>query len=152
MSENLCLIDSDCVKKVIGWSLLRWNRQSPQGLFSIPPIPPQGLFSNPPTFHLLSTHLTIPCLKMGQSLEIRIWLEILTVCWEFARSELIFIAILFGHTSPPRCHCHIGGTRPTFMEGDPLRWDRLSPRRGLFLKQTRPSTDRRLESEPASRA
>ena len=32
------------------------------------------------------------CLKMSQCLEIRIWLEILTVCWEFARSELIFVA------------------------------------------------------------
>ncbi len=57
-------------------------------------------------------------------------------------------------TSPPRCHCHAGGTRPTFAEGEPLRWDRLSPGRGLFLKQTRPSrsTDRRLVSEPAARA
>ncbi len=30
--------------------------------------------------------------------------------------------------------------------------DRLSPGRGLFLKQTRPSTDRRLVSAPAARA
>ena len=62
--------------------------------------------------------------------------------------------LLFGHTSLPRCHSYIGGTRPTFTEGGLLGWDRLSPGRGLFLKQTRPSTDRRLvcASEPASRA
>jgi hypothetical protein len=44
----------------------------------------------------------------------------------------------------PRCHCHTGGTRPTFAEGEPLRWDRLSQERKQFLKQTRTPTDRRL--------
>jgi hypothetical protein len=33
--------------------------------------------------------------------------------------------LLSAHTSSPRCHCHTGGTRPTFAEGEPLRWDRL---------------------------
>ena len=39
--DNLCLIDR--VKKVIGWSLLRWNSQSPDLYPSY----------NPPPFHLL---------------------------------------------------------------------------------------------------
>ena len=58
--------------------------------------------------------------------------------------------------TPPRRHCHAGGARPTFTEGNPLRWDLLSQGRGLFLKQTHPSsaasTDRRAVSEPAARA
>ena len=58
VSENLCLIDG--VEKVVGWSQLRWNRESPD-LYP---------YYNPPPFHLLSTHLTNPCLKMGQCLDI----------------------------------------------------------------------------------
>ena len=60
--------------------------------------------------------------------------------------------VFIQHSSPPRRHCHAGGARPTFTEGNPLRWDLLSQGRGLFLKQTHPSTDRRLVSEPAARA
>jgi len=62
--------------------------------------------------------------------------------------------VFIKHSSPPRRHCHTGGARPTFTEGNPgpLRWDLLSQGRGLFLKQTHPSTDRRLVSEPAARA
>ena len=58
VNENLCLIDG--VEKVVGWNPLWWNRLSP---VLYPPY-------NPPPFHLLSTHLTNPCLKMGQCLEI----------------------------------------------------------------------------------
>ena len=45
VNENLCFIDG--VEKVVGWSPLMWNRQSPYPSY------------NPPPFHLLSTHLTI---------------------------------------------------------------------------------------------
>ncbi len=41
---------------------------------------------------------------------------------------------------PPRRNCHAGGARVTFTEENPLRWDSLSRGRGLFLKQTHPST------------
>ena len=60
--------------------------------------------------------------------------------------------VFIKHSSPPRRHCHAGGARPTFTEGNPLRWDLLSQGRGLFLKQMHPSTDRRLVSESAARA
>ena len=46
--------------------------------------------------------------------------------------------VFIKHSSPPRCHCHAGGARPTFTEGNPLRLDLLSQGRGLFLKQTLP--------------
>ena len=58
VKENLCLIDG--VGKVVGRSPLRWNRPSPDLYPSY----------DPPPFRLVSTHLTRPCLKMGQYLEI----------------------------------------------------------------------------------
>ena len=58
VNETLCLIDG--VEKVVGLSPLRWNRQSPVLYPSY----------NPQPSHLLSTHLTNQCLKMGQCLEI----------------------------------------------------------------------------------
>jgi hypothetical protein len=45
-----------------------------------------------------------------------------------------------------------GAPDPRSRREEPLRWDLLSQGRGLFLKQTHPSTDRRLVSEPAARA
>ncbi len=45
-----------------------------------------------------------------------------------------------------------GAPDPRSRRGNPLRWDLLSQGRGLFLKQTHPSIDRRLVSEPAARA
>ena len=84
MIENLCSIMINSVEKVVGRSLLRWNCQSPDLYPSY----------DPP---LLSTHLTNPRLKMGPCLKIEdAGREILTVCWESARSESIFIAESIG--------------------------------------------------------
>ena len=57
LNENLSSCDG--VVKVAGWSLRMWNRPSP-GYPSYDPTP----------FHLLSTHLTNPSLKMSRCLEI----------------------------------------------------------------------------------
>ena len=57
VNENLCLIDASR-RSLDG---VRWGKIY-RVLFAIPPLPA--------IFHLLSTHLTNPCLKMGQRLEI----------------------------------------------------------------------------------
>ena len=63
---------------------------------------------------------------------------------------------VFIYDTPPPLGALPGGRqgRQTHVHGWelPLRWDLLSQGRGLFLKQTHPSTDRRLVSEPAARA
>ena len=71
VNENLRLIGG--VKRVVGlgWSLLRWNHQ-------ISDLNPS--YNHPP-FHLWSTHLTNPCLKMGPCFEIE---EIGWKYWQFA--------------------------------------------------------------------
>ena len=73
VNENLCLIDgvTSASEKDVGWNPLRWNRQSPVHYPSY----------NPPPFHLLSTHLTNPSLKMGPFLEIE---ELGWKYWQFA--------------------------------------------------------------------
>ena len=84
MNENLCLING--VEKVVGWSPLRWNRQS-SDLCS----------SKKPTLSLI--------IKSCAGRWINVWrLEnlagnidsLLEICWESARSELIFIAESIG--------------------------------------------------------
>ena len=82
VNENLCLIDG--VEKVVGWSPLRWNDGTGivSVLISIPPITP--------TFSFIINSFDKSMLEDGSMFGIRrIWLEILTVCWESARSELI---------------------------------------------------------------